>query len=176
MQIEKLQPKQSNQPSLWDFFTFTLLLDEQVRVYKSQMKAPIKISLVDTQFLFINTEKLKEICSRECRRQEGVLGFDENYRLVVYGDKSAYPVVGIWSTGLEIGDIFLKNSLNDQVKQVLWLMMMRFACSECYTKVSFHQGRFKFLYIPFSQRGGVPSVFLVEMGNLGDTVTTQVQE
>jgi hypothetical protein len=35
---------------------------------------------------------------------------------VVYGDKSAYPVVGIWSTGLEIGDIFLKNSLNDQVK------------------------------------------------------------
>ena len=53
-------------------------------------------------------------------------------------------------------------------------MMMRFACSGSFTKVSFSSKKFKFLYIPFCQKRGIPAVFLVEMGGLLDKIKTEI--
>jgi len=51
--------------------------------------------------------------------------------------------------------------------------MMNYSRSNKFSKVSFSSKKFKFLYLPFPlHQMGVPSVFLVEMGDLNSQIIT----
>lgn len=74
-----------------------------------------------------------------------------------------YPVVGIWTRGLDIGNVFLKSGLSENAKNVLTQMLTKYATSNQFKKVSFAADRVKFIYVPFIAKGVSPPILLVDM-------------